>query len=184
MARAPWAEPPRPRAARPPLPGLRPPPPRPLPRRARLPARHCTPIWRRPPARRERDSGAAARPSRQLGGDALVLVAAEDLAGDVLTHQLLTRDAEIARGLREAIGQHARELPQQLDRQAVLGAQDLEEVLAMDHHQLRGAQRARRGGARLIADQRHLAEVLAWIEPRDGGAGAHHLDLPAEHDVE
>jgi Peptidase family S41 len=59
--------------------------------------------------------------SRQLDGDTLV-ISAEDFASDVFPLELVAGDAQVARGLRQAVGEHAGELPQELDRQAMLSA--------------------------------------------------------------
>ena len=61
----------------------------------------------------------------------------------------------------EAVGEDAEELPEHLDRDLVLLAEDLEEVAAPDGDELRGPVARDRRRARHAADERHLAEVLA-----------------------
>ena len=110
----------------------------------------------------------------------------EDLGGHVLGRELALRVVQLARRLVEPVGEDAEELPEHLDRELVLLAEDLEEVGAADGDELRRARRrVTRRRARDAADERHLADVLARARGRVSDlVAARHADLALEHDEE
>src|SRR5207248_9594098 len=106
----------------------------------------------------------------------------EDLGGDVFRLELGARRVKILRRLIEPIGENAQELPEKLDGELVLLAQDLEEVAAADANQLARALGVDRRASRDAADQGHFAEMLARAERREQRVTARHPHLAGQAD--
>src|SRR5450432_390023 len=127
---------------------------------------------------------ARSRLDRDGGAVGIDLDLGEDLVGHVFGRELTLRVPELARGLVEAIGEDAEELPQHLDRDFVLLAEDLEEVGAPDGDELGVAHGVHARRARHAPDEGHLADVLAGPEVEQGLLAARDAHLALEHDEE
>src|SRR5450432_1060780 len=127
---------------------------------------------------------ARSRLDRDGGAVGIDLDLGEDLVGHVFGRELTLRVPELARGLVEAIGEDAEELPQHLDRDFVLLAEDLEEVGAPDGDELGVAHGVHARRARHAPDEGHLADVLAGPEVEQGLLAARDAHLALEHDDE
>src|SRR5260370_3559917 len=122
-----------------------------------LPRRAAACSWREPQGagRKERCSSAPSLPLDARGSWQLDFNLGENFRRHVLCGKFTLHLAKLARRMVQAIGQGPQKLPEHLDCNLVLFAENLEKIRATNRDELRRSYRRHTGRPRDAADERH-----------------------------